>query len=126
MSATKVASLLFAASTNVPAGTLRTAPVIGNVINMTTAYGGMAYGRITNGASAPGVGCTIEFQASPDNVLWTFMDQIIGDVQTSANGGGGTGTVPVGVGVGYLRAIAYGNTTTAVTVDGQVDVVTGL
>lgn len=123
MSATKAPQLLFPASTNVPAGTLRSAPVVGNVIDMRTAYGGTAHGKITNGASAPDVGCTIEFQVSPDNTLWTFMDQVIGDTVASS---GGTGTVQVGIGAAYLRAIAYGNTTNACTVDGQVNVVTGL
>jgi hypothetical protein len=123
MSATKSPSLLFPAGTNVPAGTTRASPVIGNVIDLSIGYGGVAHAKITNGASPPTAGGTIEIQASPDNVLWTFYDQMLGD---SAAGSGGTASIPVDKGVKYLRAIAFGNTVNAVTVDGQFTHVTGL
>lgn len=114
---------LFNANTVVPANTTRTAPVVGTVIDCTGGYGAGVHLQITNGV-APSSSAVIELQISPDGVnLWTFFDQIAGDITSSSVN---TGTIIVPKEAGFVRAIAYGNNTNPVTVNGQIVRVTGM
>lgn len=124
MSATKAYSAFFAAGTSVPAGSTKGAPIIGNTVDATKSYGGEMVWRITNGGSL-GAPCTIMFQTSPDGNNW-FDYFPVG----SSDLVGGTVTpgpsVTMTRGGMYLRAIAYGNTTNACTIEGGIQLVTGL
>jgi hypothetical protein len=125
MSSTSTTLALFPASTNVPAGTARSNPVRSTVIGpLAGGYGATVTAKITNGASPPAVGCTIELQISTDGVNWRYYDQMIGDIVASS---GGTGTFQrLAPEIQYVSAIAYGNTNFAVTVDGEISKLTGL
>jgi hypothetical protein len=124
MAATKAAAALFAAGTNVPAGTTKAAPVIGNTIDCRAGYGGLIDWRITNGG-ALGVVCTIMFQTSLDGSNWF-------DYQPVSSGDLLSATVTQGPSIFltraamYVRPIAYGNTTSACTVEAVLEQVTGL
>jgi len=124
MPANKSFSALFAAGTNVPAGTTRASPVVGSTVNTTAAYGGELAWRITNGG-ALGAACTILFQVSPDGTNW-FDYYPVGSSDLVS------GTVSQGPSITlsrsgmYLRAIAYGNTTSACAVEAGVMLTTGL
>lgn len=124
MPATKIYAALFAAGTNVPAGTTKATPVIGNIVDARTGYGGELVWRITN-SGALGTPCVIMFQTSPDGANWfDYFPVASADLLT--------GTVTQGPSIGmarggmYLRPIAYGNTTSACTVEGGIQQVTGL
>lgn len=106
---------LLPTGTNVPAGTTRVAPVTGPVVDMRTFLGGELVYRISNGG-ALGAPCTIMLQVSPDGANWFDYDQ-------ASSGDLAAGTVvqgpsiPLGRGGMYVRAIAFGNTTNACTVE---------
>lgn len=112
------------ASQSVAAGSTKVAPgVTGAAVNTTTYYGGELTWKITNGASAPGVAGAITLQASHDGTSWYDYYTAGGDTVASSVT---SGSVLLDRGVMYLRAIAYGNTTNAVTVEAQLQAVTGL
>jgi hypothetical protein len=125
MALTKTAVTVLA-STSVAAGTLKTAPVAGSTINLTQsgtpAYGGELTYKITNG-TAPGVALSLTFQVSQDGTNWYDYYTIAGDTTVSSIN---SGAVQLDRGVMYLRAIAYGNTTNAVTVESYLQAVTAL
>jgi hypothetical protein len=110
------------AATSVPAGTSAAAPVSGAAVDVRAFAGGEWGYKITNGSSAPTVGCTIVLQVSPDGSNW--FDFYTASGNTSASGGG-SGTVTMTRGVMYARMIAYGNTTNAVTVESSLQAVVG-
>lgn len=124
MPATKVYSSFFAAGTSVPAGTTKASPVVGNAVDGRTAYGGEMVWRIANGGTL-GTPCTIMFQTSPDGLNWFdyfpvgSSDLVSGTVTQGPS-------VTMTKGGMYLRAIAYGNTTNACTVEGGIMLVTAL
>lgn len=121
---TKAYGQFFAAGTSVPAGTTKTSPVVGSTVTATTGYGGDLVYRITNGG-ALGAACTIMFQESADGSNWFDYQPVY-----SADLSSGTVTqgpsVSMGKGGMYLRAIAYGNTTSACTVEAGIMQMTAL
>lgn len=124
MPASKAYSALFAAGTNVPAGTTKASPVVSSVIDARTGYGGELVYRIIN-SGALGAACAITFQTSPDGTNWfdyytVYSSDLLSGTVTQGP------SVPMGRGGMYLRAIAYNNTTSACTVEGGIEQVTGL
>lgn len=124
MAATKAYGQFFAAGTSVAAGTTKASPVVGSTIDARTGYGGELVYRITNGGSL-GAACTIMFQTSPDGTNWfdfypvSSSDLLSGTVTQGPS-------ITMSRGGMYLRAIAYGNTTSACTVESGIEQVTGL
>jgi hypothetical protein len=118
-------STLVLASTSAAAGSTKAAPgAAGAWINTSTLYGGELGYSITNGASAPGAPCILLFQTSPDNGTTVFDYQAIaGDATASSVN---TGNIWLDQGVMYVRAIAYGNTTNAVTVAANLQAITAV
>lgn len=112
------------ASQSLAAGSTKASPgITGSSVNCTTYYGGELTWKVTNGASAPGVAGAVTLQASHDGTNWFDYFTAGGDtVASSVN----SGSVLLDRGVMYVRAIAYGNTTNAVTVEVQLQAVTGL
>jgi hypothetical protein len=112
------------ASQSVAAGSTKAAPAVtGAAVDCRANYGGELTWKITNGASAPGASGIITFQASHDGTNWFDYHTVGGDtVASSVN----SGSALLDRGVMYLRAIAYGNTTNPVTVEAQLQAVTGL
>lgn len=125
MPITKSAVAVLASAPIAPGGT-KAAPVaagIGSSIDCRAHYGGELTWKITNGASAPGVAASLTFQVSHDGSIWYDYYTVGGDtVASSIN----SGSILLDRGVMYLRAIAYGNTTNAVTVEANLQAVTGL
>lgn len=110
------------AATSVLAGATAASPVTGAAVDVRAFAGGEWGYRITNGSSAPTVGCTIVLQVSPDGVNWFDFYNVSGNTAAS---GGGNGTVTMTRGVMYARMIAYGNTTNPVTVESSLQAVVG-
>lgn len=110
------------ASTNVPAGTTVAAPVVGAAVDVRAFAGGEWGYKITNGASAPTIPCTLVLQTSPDGADWYDYFTVGG-----ATGASGvvSGSVTMTRGVMYARVIAYGNTTNAVTAESTLQAVVG-
>ena len=108
--------------TNVPAGTSSATPVAGAAVDVRAFAGGEWGYKITNGSSAPTVGCTIVLQVSPDGTNWFDFYTASGNTAAS---GGGSGTVTMTRGVMWARLIAYGNVTNAVTVESSLQAVVG-
>lgn len=125
MPATKAYSSLIASGTAVAAGTTKASPAGGALtVNATAAYGGELAYKITNGGSL-GAACTIMFQVSPDGTNWFDYFPVSSSDLASGTVTQGP-TVTLSRGSMYLRAIAYGNTTSACTVEAGVMMVTGL
>lgn len=114
------------ASVSVPAGGTKTAPNaagIGSAIDCRSYYGGELTWKITNGGSAPGVALSMTFQASHDGTNWFDYYTVASDtVASSVN----SNSVQLDRGVMYLRVIAYGNTTNAVTAEAGLQAVTAV
>lgn len=110
------------APTNVPAGTTAAAPVAGAAVDVRTLAGGEWAYKITNGASAPTVPCTMVLQTSHDGTNWYDYFAIGGAAGAS---GVTSGSVAMSAGVMYARAIAHGNTTNAVTVESYLQAKVG-
>lgn len=109
-------------STNVPAGTTAAAPVVGAAIDVRAFAGGEWGYKITNGASAPTVPCTLMLQTSPDGANWYDYFTVGG---ASGAAGVASGSITMARGVMFARVIAYGNTTNAVTVESTLQAVVG-
>ena len=111
------------ASQSLAAGSTKASPgITGSSVNCTAYYGGEVTWKITNG-TAPGVAGAITIQASHDGTNWYDYYTGGGDtVASSVN----SGSVLLDRGVMYVRAIAYGNTTNAVTVEVQLQAITAL
>lgn len=106
------------APTIVPANTLATSPVWGPAVDVTAFLGGEWGYTVKNGTSAPGTGCTIVLQISPDGVNdWTDYYTITGDVAVS---GGVARSVTMTQGVMFARVGGYGNTTNPVTISSKL------
>lgn len=114
------------ASASIAAGGTKASPVtagIGASVNCAAYYGGELTWKITNGASAPGVAANLTFQVSHDGTNWCDYYTVGGDTTAS---GVNSGSILLDRGVMHLRAIAYGNTTNAVTAEAYLQAVTGL
>jgi len=116
MAITKQAVAILAA-TNVAAGTAAAAPVAGVAVDVRAFAGGEWAYKITNSASAPTVPCTLVLQTSHDGTNWYDYFTVGGSVAAS---GVTSGSVAMSVGVMYARALAYGNTVSAVTVESHL------
>lgn len=111
------------ASTSVPPGTTRTSPVAGSAVDCRAHYGGLLTYAIANGASAPGVAVSLTFQVSSDGATWRDLWTVGGDIVANSQN---SGSIDLPRAAMYLRPIAYGNTTNAVTVAAELQAVTGL
>lgn len=114
------------AAVSVPAGSTKTAlnaQGTGTAVDCTLLYGGELTWKITNGATAPGTALTLTFQASHDGANWYDYYTVAGDL---TNGSVNSGSLILDRGVMWLRAIAYANTTQAVTVESYLQAVTSL
>lgn len=118
-------SVLVLTSTSGAAASTKASPgATGGWIDVRGYYGGELGYSITNGGSAPGVAGTLMFQVSPDNGSTVFdYYQVAGDTVASSVT---TGAIILDRGVMYVRAIAYGNTTNAVTFAANLQAVTAL
>lgn len=111
------------AATSVPAGTLKLSPVAGPAIDCRAYYGGELTAIVTNGSSAPGAPCTLMFQSSHDGTVWADYQGVTGDTTASSVN---SQSIMLDRGVMYVRPIAYGNITNAVTVRADLQAITGL
>lgn len=110
------------APVSVPAGTTAAAPVTGAAIDVRAFAGGEWAYKITNAASAPTVPGTLVLQTSHDGANWYDYFMVGGSAGAS---GVSSGSVAMGAGVMCARAIAYGNTTNAVTVESYLQAKVG-
>lgn len=125
MPATKAYTVLITAGTTVAANTTKASPAGGAVtLDARTFYGGELVYRITNGGSL-GAACTIMFQVSPDGSNWFDYFPVSGADLVSGTVTQGP-SITLSRGPMYVRAIAYGNSTNACTVEAGAMMVTGL
>lgn len=104
-------------------GTTKASPATtSNTVDCTLYYGGEITYKITNG-TAPGVALSLVIQTSHDGTNWYDYFTTSGDVTT---GSSYSGSILLDRGVMYLRAIAYAVTTNAVTVEVNLQAVTGV
>jgi hypothetical protein len=104
-------------------GTKAAPSVTGGAIDCRAYYGGDLTYIITNGASAPGVAPTLVFQSSPDGTNWFDYYQVGGDTTASSVN---SNTILLDQGIMYMRLIAYGNTTNAVTIAASLQAITAI
>ena len=110
------------APANVPPGTTQAVPVAGAPVDVRAFAGGEWGYKITNGSSAPTVAATMVLQTSHDGSNWYDYFTIGGAAGAS---GVSSCSVKMSDGVMYARAIAYGNTTNAVTVESYLQAKVG-
>ena len=110
------------AAANVPAGTAAAAPVAGAAVDVRPFAGGEWAYKISNGASAPTAPATLVLQTSHDGTNWYDYFTVGGAAGAS---GVSSSSVNLSAGVMYVRAIAYGNTTNAVTVESYLQAKVG-
>lgn len=115
-------AVVILAPTNVPAGTTAAAPVVGTAVDVRSFAGGEWGYKITNGASAPTIPCTLVLQTSPDGANWYDFFPVGGPTGAA---GVNSGSVTMSRGVMYARVIAYGNTTNPVMVESTLQAVVG-
>ena len=123
MPITKTAVVVLA-STSVPPGTAKATPIEGAAIDCRAYPGnsGLEY-KITNGASAPTLPGMIMFQVSRNGLSWVDYQLVGGDLVASSVA---SGAITIERWVMYVRAIAYGNTVNAVTVEAHLQAVTAV
>lgn len=83
-------------------------------LNLTTALGLLLMARVTNGATAPTVGCTVLVEVSNDNVNWRQFQAPVGGTD---NSGVYDFAIRIPPEVMYLGVTFTGNTGQAVTVE---------
>lgn len=112
-------------STSAAAGSTKASPsATGSWLDITGAYGGDLSWRLINGGSAPGVAPTLTIQASPDNGTTVFdYASVGGDIIASSDN---SGTIWIDQGIQYVRVIAYGNTTNAITASASLSKITAI
>lgn len=102
-------TLVAAATTNAAAATTN-----GTAWNLTTALGGVLTGLVTNGATAPTVGCDFVVQISGDGTTWReYSRQTAPSTASAAT----AFAVEIPPGVLYARPSFQSNTGQAVTVE---------
>lgn len=115
---TKTADTLQASASNAAGAT-----TTGTGLDLLTKFGGTATVRITNGGTAPTVGCRGRLEVSKDNSDFLLFREYLGD--TTANSvNEWSEDLPYG-GM-YLRAKFTGNTAQAVTVQADFQEVTSI
>lgn len=109
MAATKTLRTIIAAATsNSAAGT-----TTGTTVDLTTKYGGVLTGKITNGGTGPTVAANFTVQVSGDNSTWKTYQ-----VFTATNTASAVFEIPpidIPPGVMYIRVVVDANTAQAVT-----------
>jgi hypothetical protein len=125
MPISKAASTIFAASTAVAAGTLKSSPVVGSSVDCRSCYGGELTYKITNNAGTFTAACIIVFQVSHDGANWYDYYPVYGDTAASSVN---SGALLLDRPVMYVRAIAFGVTGSGAssTVEASVQNVTGV
>lgn len=97
-----LATIIAAATSNAAAGT-----TTGTAVDLTTKYGGLITGLLTNGATGPTVQATAFIEVSADNTAWKELFQVGGGVTANV-------TTPysceIAPGVMYARVRVTGNT----------------
>lgn len=124
MPASKLYGPLFSASTPVPAGTLASAPVVSGMIDVSQIYGGEITWRITN-SGALAAPCVIMFQISHNGSDWYDYQPVLSKDLLSGTVSQGP-SIPLARWAMFIRAIAYGNTTSACSVQAGVQMGLGL
>lgn len=113
------------ARSSIAAGTTNTAgsTTTGSTITLTTALGGTAGGRITNGGTGPTLPANFVVQISHDNTNWReYMRQAAGTT-ASANYDLFCEIPP---GILYARIVVDSNTGQSVTCEGIIDELTSV
>lgn len=118
MAATKTSSAILASVSNAAAGTKTS-----STINLTTSYGGLVTGKVTNGATGPTLGCTMTLNVSPNGS--TFYPWAAGTAAT-ANSAVTTFGFEIPLGALYANVVFTGNTAQSVTVEAQAEWVTAI
>jgi hypothetical protein len=124
MAITKQAVVILA-STSVPAGTTLASPVAGSAVDVRTYAGGEWGYKITNGSGAPSIAVSLQLQTSRTGTGTDWRDYGPPFSGSTAANGVVSGSVTMSRGVMYARAIAYGNTTSAVTVESDLQATVG-
>ena len=108
MPSTKALSTIIAAATsNAAAGT-----TTGTAVDLTTKYGGLITGLLTNGATGPTVQAVAYVEVSGDNTNWKQFYTVGGDIAASL---ATPYSCEIPPGVMYARVRVTGNTGQAVT-----------
>lgn len=109
-----LSTIIAAAASNAAAGT-----TTGTAVDLTTKYGGVITGLITNGATGPTVQATAFVEISGDNVNWKEFYQVGGGVTASTITPYSCDIAP---GIMYARVRVTGNTGQAVTCEAFMQV----
>lgn len=124
MAITKASVNILTSGTCAAASTKASPGQTGLWIACTGYYGGDIGYSISNTGGAVATAGTITFQSSPDNGTTVFDYYTIAGTLNSADVV--TGTLWLDQGVMYVRAIAYGNTTNAVTCAANLQAITAV
>lgn len=108
MAATKALSTIIAAATSNTAGSTTT----GTAVDLTTKYGALITGLLTNGATGPTVAPTAYVEVSGDNTNWKQFYPIGGDTTANSITPFSCEIPPA---VMYARVRVTGNTVQAIT-----------
>lgn len=81
MAITKTARTIVAASTSNSAGSSTT----GTAVDLTSAHGMLITTKVTNGVSAPGVGCLVQVLVSVDNTNYKVFQEARAGLATSTD-----------------------------------------
>lgn len=115
---TKTAATLVSSQSNAAGAT-----TTGTGRNISTTFGGLVQGRITNGATGPTIPCDMVVEVSTDNTNWYQFSR-----QTSLTGNSVATDLEVEVPyyVMYVRVRFTGNTGQAVTVEAYLHEATSI
>lgn len=115
MPSTKSLSTIIAAATsNAAAGT-----TTGTAVDLTTRYGGLITGLLTNGATGPTIQATAFIEVSGDNVNWKELFRVGSDVTANLVTPFSCDIAP---GIMYARVRVTGNTGQAVVCEAFMQV----
>src|SRR4051812_11930721 len=118
MASTHSSGTLQASVSNTAGGTTTS-----TTLDLSTAYGAIVTAKITNGATAPTVACTVTLNVSPDGTNFYQWQQGTGNLTNA-------GVQPLGFQIPpeAIRAnlVFTGNTGQAVTVEAQYQLLTGI
>lgn len=120
MAATKTGAVLVASQSCAAATAVNG---ITGTKDLTVAYGATITARVTNGATGPTIGCTVEVDVSTDNSTWRQFAQVVAGTTNSAVN---DFAFVIPETVLYARLGFGGNTAQAVTVEGYVHTLTAI